>query len=369
MRIARHRLNSHTTIKQVAKEAQVSIQTVSRVINDRPDVSEETRDRVLEVIARLDYRPNAIARGLVSRRSQTLGVVGTAPEFYGPSRTVVGIERQANALGYSVLLSIVHEPSTEEIDPILTNLLSRQVEGIVWAVPEIGNNRSWVQHQVPQIAVPIVFLTMQPRSELSVVALDNRAGGRLATEHLVEQGYRQIGLITGPLDWWEARERKLGWEDALSTAGIQYDDRQIFEGDWGAASGEQAFIKLCERFPEMDALFASNDQMAQGVLHGAWISGLRVPDDLAIVGFDDIPEASYFIPPLTTVRQPSEEIGRSAVRVLNGLVDARHRTGSLTPAEPYSLEPELVIRSSSSRVITLEHNPVNVDTGRQAPTN
>jgi LacI family transcriptional regulator len=188
---------------------------------------------------------------------------------------------------------------------------------------------------------------MEPTSGINVVSVDNRHAGRVATEHLLAQGRRHIGLITGPLTWWEARERQLGWQDALSAAGLPAQAQQVAEGDWSAESGEHAFARLRQQFPEMDAVFASNDQMAQGLLHAAWTTAVRVPQDLAVVGFDDIPEAAYFIPPLTTVRQHSTELGQTSVRVLKRLIDEWHRTGEVQDEELIQLEAELVVRKSS----------------------
>ena len=337
---------TRVTIKQVAAQAGVSTQTVSRVLNDRPDVSPETRTRVQQTIDRLAYKPSAVARSLIGRRTHTIGVVGSSLEYFGPSTTLVGIEKEAAESGFSVLLVLVHEPDTENVRPVLEDMLSRQVEGIIWAVPEIGNNHLWVDAlAVPTL--PIVFLTMATRPNLPSVTVDNRLGGRLATEHLLTSGYRHIGLITGPLSWWEARERKLGWEDALAAAGLVVNVRQVVNGDWSAASGEQAFTQMREQFPEVDAIFASNDQMAQGVLHAAWTANLHVPDDLAVVGFDDNPEALYFIPSLTTVRQQSAELGRTAVRMLNNLIQEGHQTGRVPEVEAIRLEPDLINRKSS----------------------
>jgi LacI family transcriptional regulator len=335
-----------TTIKQVAYEAGVSTQTVSRVINSRPDVSQETRLRVQQVIDRLAYQPSAVARSLIRKRTHTIGVVGSGLEYFGPSRTLAGIEKQAGDLGFSVLLVLLHEPETEDLRPVLADMMSRQVEGIIWAAPEIAGNRSWIDN-AEQPIVPIVFLTMQARPGLPVVTVDNRTGGRLATQHLLAQGRRHIALVTGPVTWWEARERQLGWEEALTEAGLTIQPHQIAEGNWSPESGELAFTRLRAHFPEMDAVFASNDQMAQGILHAAWKENVRVPGDLAVVGFDDIPEAAYFIPPLTTIRQETNELGRAAVRVLDRLITARHENGPGAASQSVSLEPRLIVRGSS----------------------
>jgi LacI family transcriptional regulator len=340
------RATKRATIKQVASEARVSTQTVSRVINGRPDVSPETRVRVQQVIERLSYQPSAVARSLIGRRTYTLGVVASGLQYYGPSSTLTGIERQAADSGFSVLLTLIHEPHTEEIDSVLSDMLSRQVEGIIWAVPEIANNHRWI-YDHPSPLIPMVFLSMKPTSGVTIVSVENRLASRVATDHLLAQGRTRIGLITGPLDWWEARERQLGWQDALSAAGLPAEARQIVEGDWSAASGEHAFARLRGQFPEMDAVFASNDQMALGLLHAAWTASVRVPKDLAVVGFDDIPEAAYFIPPLTTVRQQSTALGETAVRVLKRLIDNWQSTGQVEVGEPMRLEAELVVRKSS----------------------
>jgi LacI family transcriptional regulator len=351
------------TIKQVALEAGVSTQTVSRVLNGRPDVSPETRLRVQRVIERLAYRPSAVARSLIHKRTHTIGVVGSGLEYFGPSRTLAGIEKQAAALGFSVLLTLLHEPETEDLRPVLADMLSRQVEGIIWAAPEIDGNRSWIGNvsdlsdvsngsNVGQPVVPIVFLTMEPRSGATVVSIDNREGGRLAAQHLLAQGRRHIALISGPLTWWEARERQAGWEEALTEARCTVQPRQMVEGNWSPESGAIAFGKLQAQFPEMDAVFVSNDQMAQGLLHAAWKENVRVPEDLAVVGFDDIPEASYAIPPLTTIRQETNELGRAAVMALSELIAAWHQgaqteTSPATAFQSIRLAPRLVVRSSS----------------------
>jgi LacI family transcriptional regulator len=334
------------TIKQVAVEAGVSTQTVSRVLNGRPDVSPETRLRVQQVIERLAYQPSAVARSLIHQRTHTIGVVGSGLEYFGPSRTLAGIEKQAADLGFSVLLTMLHEPEIEDPRPVLADMLSRQVEGIIWAAPEIANNRSWIT-SVREPVVPIVHLTMKPRPGSAVVSVDNRLGGRIATQHLLSQGRRHIALVTGPLTWWEAQERRSGWEEAHTEAGLTVQPQQIIEGNWSPESGERALTTLRGQFPEMDSVFASNDQMAQGILYAAWKENIHVPEDLAVVGFDDIPEASYFIPPLTTIRQETNELGRAAVRSLDKLIATWHELGPGTVFQPVRLEPRLIVRSSS----------------------
>lgn len=233
-------------------------------------------------------------------------------KYFGPSNTLTGITQQAEGIGYSLLLMELPRFDTGDVHPILNNLLARQVDGIIWAVPEVGSNRHWLQDWVPELSVPIIFYTMEPRANLSIVAIDDHMGGRMATEHLLDLGYRHIGHIAGPLDWWEARERKAGWQETLLDADMGIDDRQWVEGNWSPASGERAIYQMLEQFPEMDAVFVANDQMSLAVLQVAWRRGLRVPQDLAVVGFDAIPEGAYFLPPLTSVRQGLHELGCTA---------------------------------------------------------
>src|SRR5512136_797732 len=194
--------NGHVTIKQVAEAAGVSGQTVSRVINNRPDVLPETRQRIQQIIDQMGYQPNAIARSLIQRRSHTLGIVASGLDYFGPTQTVVGIEKKANELGFSVLLSLFDEPDKGGHERALNTLVAHRVDGIIWAVPEVGNNRSWVKSSHLEQLPPIVFMSMEPRPGISVVAVDNRHGAIQAVQHLIDQGRRKIGIITGPLTWW-----------------------------------------------------------------------------------------------------------------------------------------------------------------------
>jgi LacI family transcriptional regulator len=339
--------NRQITISQVAKEAGVSAQTVSRVINNRQEITPETRQHVQDVIQRLGYQPNAIARSLSQRRSHTLGIVTSGLEYYGPSHILVGVEQGANQAGLSILLNLLHQPESEKIGPIVNGLMSRQVEGIIWAAPEIGNNRSWFREAIPQLAIPVIFLSTRPRDDLHVVEIDNRNGAYLATEHLLQRGYRKIGLIAGPLTWWAASERRRGWQDALTALGIGFSDSQIVEGDWSAESGERGLHELLEKFPDIEAVFACNDQMALGLMRAARSLGKRIPEDLAVVGFDDIPESAFFYPPLTTIRQGLYELGHLAVQTFVQLRETEQGGESSTLAQTVWLQPQLVIREST----------------------
>jgi LacI family transcriptional regulator len=334
------------TIKQVAHEAGVSTQTVSRVINERPDVAPETRKRIKQVIERLGYQPSALARSLIHQRSFTLGVVTAGLKYIGPSRTLNGIVGQAEEMGYTLLLKELPNVSSDDAQPLINSLLSRQVDGIIWAVPEVGDNRDWLQDRLPVLTVPMIFLTMQSRPGLSIVSINNYIGGRMAAEHLLKQGYRRIGHISGPLDWWEARQRKEGWQDALLDAGISMSEKQWVEGNWSSSSGERAIRQLMDQYPEMNAIFVANDQMALSVLQFASQKGLQVPQDLAIVGFDGIPESAYFWPPLTTIYQDQHTLGCTAVKELVRIVELSQEE-AVTEQQTILFQPELIVRGSS----------------------
>jgi LacI family transcriptional regulator len=336
-----------TTIDDVARTAGVSKTTVSRVLAGQVRyVREETRQRVLDAIDELEYHPSSVARSLISKSSCALGVVGYGLEYFGPSCTLSGIEQEASKRGYTVLLNLIRQPETNDVEKLLGELFSRYVDGIIWGVPEIGNNRAWVKQKIIRLSVPIVFLSMKPQPDHFIVAVDNYSGGLMATRHLIAQGCQNIGLITGPLDWWEARQRKLGWQEALEGVGLPGKDSFMTEGNWSAASGARGLSQLLARHPEIDGVFACNDQMALGALKAARQLGRQVPKDLVIVGFDDIPEAAYFYPPLSTVRQDMVELGRLAVRELSQAIESDRKGDPFSP-KTVLLQPELIVRESS----------------------
>lgn len=336
------------TIKDVAEAAGVSTQTVSRVINFRPDVSPKTKERVQEVIEELGYSPNVIARSLVRGQSNTIGVVGWGLGYYGPTNILKGIEQKTNELGFSLLLCLIDDFDPLRINDIANNLLSRQVDGIIWAVP--GNDRmvGQLSSRFIHFPVPIVYINKSKRAGDVVVALENYYGARLATEHLLSQGYARIGIITGPSDWWEAQRREKGWREVMQENGVNDLEQLKVVGDWSASSGEAGLRNLLASSPEADAIFASNDQMALGALRAARDMGIRVPQDLGIVGFDDIPEASYFYPSLTTIRQNAEKLGAIAVDQMCNTIRARQQSEEYT-SDIVWVKPRLIVRNSSNR--------------------
>ncbi len=342
-----HLKSGRATIKEVASAAGVSTQTVSRVINDRPDVSPETRERVQDVIDRLGYQPSALARSLIRQRSYTLGVVTAGLKYIGPSRTLSGITRAAEGTGYSLLLKELPNFNVNDVSPIFNTLLSRHVDGIIWAVPEVGENLNWVSRLSLDLDLPIVYLATKSQEKISVVSINNYLGGQLAMSHLLDQGYRHIGHISGPLDWWEARERKAAWSDGLKEAGLEVKDEHWVEGNWSSSSGAKAIERLFKQYPEMDAVFVANDQMALSVMQYSCRNGVHIPNDLGVVGFDDISESAFFWPPLTTVQQDQLNVGEVAVEEINKIIESGWHEHEPVRPKSIMLAPTLVVRQSS----------------------
>ncbi len=337
----------HVTLQDVAKLAGVSPKTVSRVVNNQGEISEGTRQRVQAAIEQLGYQPNILARSLVNQRTNTLAVVAWGLDYYGPSRTVVGIENKSDELGYSLFLTLLTHPDDGNINRILDTLVARRVDGILWAVPEVGNNRLWLDSVRWDRLPPIVFLSMAAHPGLASVSIDNRHGARLAVQHLIESGCRRIGMITGPLAWWEARERYAGWRDALQQAGLEPAPSLVVEGDWSAASGAAAMHTLLDREPQIDALFACSDQIALGALGVAHAADRGIPQNIAIAGFDNIPESAFFWPPLTTVYQQLIDAGGIAVETLHQMIEAKRKGNQGLQCEAAVLTPKLIVRESS----------------------
>lgn len=335
--------HKRVTIKEVAAAAGVSTQTVSRVVNRRPDVASDTREHVQKIIESLGYQPSKIARSLIRGQSYSLGVVSSSIGLYGPSLVLQGIQEAAVEEDYSLMLNILPDAQVFDAEKTVGEVLSYHVDGILWAVPEIGQNRDLIQQALPNLRVPIVFLNVQPRPNLVTAVIDNKHGGRIATKHLIEQGRQHIGIVTGPMNWWEARQRELGWREELLANGRSVDESYIAFGDWTPTSGERCIRMLLEWHPEMDAVFVCNDQMALGAMKVARQMGRTIPEDLAIVGYDDIPESPYFSPALTTVRQDVAEMGRQGVKLLLALLN-----GSDQPSpDSVVLQPNLIVRESS----------------------
>lgn len=302
------------TIKEIAAMTGVSTQTVSRVINKRPDVSPETRRAVEAAIAEHGFQPSAVARSLVQRRSQMIGVIVAGLKYYGVAQTVNGMAEATEAAGYSIILKELASFDVPDIVPVVDFFVAHRVEGIIFAPPQMGANVRHLQEQLPPSTPPVIFLKAEPSAQFTSIGIDNVEAAKAATRHLISLGRRRIAHLGGPLEWREARDRRDGWLAALAEAGLQ--PGPMATGDWEASSGNAAFVRILDADPEVDGLFAASDQMALGALHVANTRGIRIPEQLAVVGFDGLPEASEFTPSLTTMYQPLKEIGRLAVQEL-----------------------------------------------------
>lgn len=320
----------------------VSTQTVSRVINKRPDVAPATRAAVEAAIAEVGFHPSAVARSLVQRRSNMIGVLAAGLRYFGVAQTLNGISEQVESAGYSIILKELAAFEVPDIVPVIESLVAHRVEGIIFASPQLELNVRHAQEQLPPSCPPIVFLKAEPSSDFTTIGIDNRDGGRQATEHLIRLGRRRIGHLAGPLEWMEARDRRDGWIEALEVAGLARGPLAC--GNWSSESGVRAFAEILEVDPTIDGLFVANDQMALGALHVAFRRGIRIPDDLAVVGFDGLPEAAEFNPSLTTIRQPLRELGKLAVDELIARIEERPGRGA---GSALTLPTELIVRDSA----------------------
>ena len=294
----------------VALLAGVSHQTVSRVINKQSGVKATTRIRVQAAIEELGYRRNRAAAALATGRSQTLGVVMINSTLYGPASTLYGVEQAALESQYLVTVASAQSKDRSAVQEAIGRLVDEAVEGIVMIAPLVSVVEA-VAALPPDL--PVVMIDGDPRTDVDVVTVDQTAGAKAATQHLLDCGHATVWHVSGPADWIVARQRTAGWQAALEEAGA--DIPPPLSGDWSARSGFAAGRALA-RIPEVTAVFAANDSMALGVMRAMYDANRRVPADVSIVGFDDIPEAAYFTVPLTTVRQDFDEVGRSALTLL-----------------------------------------------------
>jgi LacI family transcriptional regulator len=325
------------TIRDVARASNVSIATVSRVFNDSPLVSEDTRQRVVEAAARLGYWPNGIARSLITSRTHTLGAL--LPDLHGEffSEVIHGIDLAAREKGFHLLVSR-SSSSADEFTSALRSMRGR-VDGLIVMAPDIDTSAL-----LRQSAGSVVTVLVNPEVAmpgLHAISIGNVDGAQSVVRHLVSLGHRRIATITGPAYNIDARQRLEGWRAALVEAGLQPAPELEFRGDFSEPSGYDAAAELLRVEPRPSAVFVANDYMAIGVLGALQDAGVRVPDDIAIAGFDDIPMARYLTPPLTTVNVPMLQLGKRAVHLL---LDG----GAPAPAEGTreELPTTLVVRSS-----------------------
>ncbi len=334
------------TIKDVAARAGVSYQTVSRVINNQSGVTEMTRSKVEQAIEALDYRPNLAARALPRRRSHIIGLIVPYEADYlfrDPHllAQISGIDAEANAQGYNLLLSTAGGADTglEAYERFIRNQVADGA--LVIETPALREgNQLLTQHKYPYVCLG--YNLGNPSAYF--VHIDDKTGAITATRHLLEKGHRRIGVINGPffneVAW--LKERLDGYRQALAEANIPFDPTLVVSGDYSRHSGQQATEQLLALSPPPTAIFAFNDRMAMGAIWAIRAAGLRIPHEMAVVGFDDIPTAADFTPSLTTVKQPGKKLGQVATQILFKLI-----AGEPVEQRETILPAELIVRQSS----------------------
>ncbi|HYY46163.1 MAG TPA: LacI family DNA-binding transcriptional regulator [Candidatus Angelobacter sp.] len=330
------------SVKDVAARSGVSFQTTSKVLNGKGSVSDRTRKRILLAAKDLGYVPNILARSLVIRSTRAIGLV--AGDFSDPnlSRFIVGAEQEARRQGQAIVISSIDADGSGG-DRALRALIERRVDGVLLAAPQMEEDITIARLLNRQI--PTVSLHHVPGGQVATVGSDHSLTGRLATRHLIDLGHRRIATITGPLVRRVTQSRLRGYRQALDEAGIRYDGSLVEEGDWQISGGFEATRRLLSRRSDLTAIFVHNDTMAIGALSALHGSGMRVPEQCAVVGCDDIDIAAFTIPPLSTVRVPFYETGEKALQLLLQMI----ATGS-SEVRRVMLPVQLVPRASSGSV-------------------
>lgn len=304
-------------MRDVASKAGVSFQTAGKVLNGKGTVSPGTRERILVAAEDLGYIPNTLARSLVTRSTCTIGIVASDLSDAELARFVIGAEREARLRGHGVLIGSV-DPMGSDAERYLRMLIERRVDGILTAAPQLEHDLKiggLLGGEVPAVSIHRI-----PGVEVSLVGSDHVETALLATRHLLGLGHRRIATVTGSNDRQVTARRLRGYENALEEAGVPYDEALVESGGWEAKKAHDATLRLLGRAPDITAFYAQNDLMAFGVLSALHGQGIRVPEDCAVVGCDDIPLAANAIPPLTTVHVPFYETGETAVRVLLDII-------------------------------------------------
>lgn len=330
------------TIQSVADEAGVSAATVSRVFNDTAPVEPSTKERILEAADKLGYVPNATARSLSIKETSTFGVL--LPYLTGEyfPEVIRGLDQAARQHDRFLLLSSSHH-TPDDLQQALRSMYGR-VDGLVLMLPQLTADD--FREHLPD-DVPVVLLNCAPEShDFHVVSVDNHEGGRRATQHLIDQGHERIGIITGDPVNYEARERLQGYRTAMEAANLPTNDDWIAKGDFTRSSGKTAIRRLLDVSPRPTGVFVSNDYMAMGAIQMLQEEDLHVPDDMAIVGFDDVPSAKHFTPSLTTVSARMTNLGMKAISLLMDLTDDSRDSDPSRGAN--ELEPLLRVRGSTS---------------------
>lgn len=325
------------TIREVSRRARVSASTVSRVLNGTVPVRNDTRQRVLDAISELDYRPNAFARSLATNRSGGVGVSvnDLSSPYYGAM--IKGVEAEIEAAGMHLVVSSGHADAVKERRSI-EFLLDRRPDVLIVHLESMPDVEilDWMKRDVPVILMGRFLADAEARC----VWLDNEMGGELATRHLVDKGHTRIAHLSGPLFYPDSRARLQGYRRALEGAGLPYDERYVVEADFLEEGGYKAARRMLSRELPFTAIFSGNDQMAAGALQAVRESGFSVPRDISVIGFDDVLFARYLTPTLTTIRQPLAEMGMAAARIALDVLDGKERE------VVHRFEPTLITRES-----------------------
>ena len=329
------------TIKDIARLAGVSPMTVSRVLNQRPGVKEGTRRRVMEIVKRLGYRPSMVARSLVTKRSGTIGVIITTIRNPLYLQMAQAMEDRARAVGYNLLLASTHYDRDLEAQQI-EELRSRGVDGLIITSAHVEDPKvaELAEEDFPLVLVNRRVLKPDLRGKVDFVGVDNRKGAREAVEHLLRMGHRRVGVISGRRESSVTRERLEGAREAFRAHGLELPDEMVVEGGFQRQGAYEATLRLLEGKTPPTAIFAMGDYMAFGAYDAILDSGLRVPEDVALVGFNDIDFSSMRAVALTTVNHSISGLGEEAVRLLLERIEGREAGVEVI------LEPRLVIRSS-----------------------
>ena len=326
-------------IYDVARLAEVSHQTVSRVLNNQPNIRPATKARVEAAMAQLGYQPNPAARSLVTAKSNMLGLLVSDTGLYGPAGMLNAMERQARQAGYFAITVAVRFDSPESWAEGLQHLSRMHVEGIATIAlqSEVLKMAAKIMPNVKMVAID----TDDQASKVDSVGIDNLGGGYIATRHLIELGHTKILHIAGPVTSSEAQNRRRGYEQAMKEAGLE---PATVQGDWTAETGFRIGIELNLELTGYTGIFTANDQLSLGMLKAFHMRGVKVPTDVSLVGFDDIPESPYFNPPLTTIRQDFNQLGEVAIELLLSDLAGTKRKKVET------LKPTLVVRDSAIRI-------------------
>jgi DNA-binding LacI/PurR family transcriptional regulator len=329
-----------STIIDVAKLSGVSTQTVSRVINNHPYVSNETRIKVEDAIRKLGYRPNLAARALSNGKTNTLGVVSWDTTLYGPASTIHAVQTVARDHGFNISLYPIRDLTLENLESAIDEMKYINVDGFLLNLPleiELESLKARFSE------IKTLLIENENAVGLPTVNVDQYKGAKLAVDHLVEMGHEHIAHIAGPSEWFDARNRMKGWKDSLIANALSH--QVVVSGDWSARSGYEAMRKILKNSKRTTAVFAANDAMALGALKYLYENDVNIPNDLSLIGFDDIPEAQYFVPGLSTVQQDFEELGRKAIEMLVDFIK-----NDVAPPAMTLIEPKMMKRQSVNKI-------------------